>query len=47
VPAAIESGLFSADMLMCAPSLFQKMDEMRTRLHEAGLGIIAMKALKG
>jgi aryl-alcohol dehydrogenase-like predicted oxidoreductase len=47
VPAAIESGLFSAAMLMYIPSLFQKMDEMHARLHEAGLGIIAMKALKG
>jgi len=47
VPAAIESGLFSAAMLMYVPSMFQKMDEMHTRLHEAGIGIIAMKALKG
>jgi aryl-alcohol dehydrogenase-like predicted oxidoreductase len=47
VPAAIESGLFSAAMLMYVPNLFQKMDEMHTKLHEAGLGIVAMKALKG
>jgi aryl-alcohol dehydrogenase-like predicted oxidoreductase len=47
VPAAIESGLFSAAMLMYTPNLFTKMDEMHTRLHEAGIGIIAMKALKG
>ncbi len=47
VPAAIESGLFSAAMLMYVPSLFQKMDEMHARLHEAGIGIVAMKALKG
>lgn len=47
VPAAIESGLFSAAMLMYVPSLFQKMDEMHAKLHEAGIGIIAMKALKG
>jgi predicted aldo/keto reductase-like oxidoreductase len=36
-----------AAMLIYIPSLFQKMDEMHARLHEAGLGIIAMKALKG
>jgi aryl-alcohol dehydrogenase-like predicted oxidoreductase len=47
VPAAIESGLFSAAMLMYTPNLFSKMDEMHTRLHDAGIGIIAMKALKG
>ncbi len=47
VPAAIESGLFSAAMLMYVPNLFQKMDEMHTKLHEAGIGIIAMKVLKG
>ena len=47
VPAAIESGLFSAAMLMYVPSLFKKMDEMHAKLHEAGIGIIAMKALKG
>ncbi len=47
VPAAIESGLFSAAMLMYNPGIFQKMDEMHAKLYEAGLGIIAMKALKG
>ncbi|NIO28645.1 MAG: twin-arginine translocation signal domain-containing protein [Candidatus Latescibacteria bacterium] len=47
VPAAIESGLFSAAMLMYIPSMFPKMEEMHTKLYEAGLGIIAMKALKG
>lgn len=47
VPAAIESGLFSAAMLMYIPSMFQKMDEMHERLHAAGIGIIAMKALRG
>ncbi len=47
VPAAIESGLFSAAMLMYVPSLFQKMGEMHAKLHEAGIGIVAMKALKG
>ena len=47
VPAAIESGLFSAAMLMYIPSMFKEMDEMHARLHEAGIGIIAMKALKG
>jgi aryl-alcohol dehydrogenase-like predicted oxidoreductase len=47
VPAAIESGLFSAAMLMYTPHLFSKMDEMHARLHEAGIGIVAMKALKG
>lgn len=47
VPAAIESGLFSAAMLMYTPDLFSRMDEMHTRLHDAGIGIIAMKALKG
>lgn len=47
VPAAIESGLFSAAMLMYVPTQFQKMDEMHTKLHEAGIGIIAMKVLKG
>jgi aryl-alcohol dehydrogenase-like predicted oxidoreductase len=47
VPAAVESGLFSAAMLMYIPTMFQKMDEMHARLHEAGIGIIAMKALKG
>jgi aryl-alcohol dehydrogenase-like predicted oxidoreductase len=47
VPAAVESGLFSAAMLMYNPGLFQKMDEMHTKLYDAGIGIIAMKALKG
>jgi aryl-alcohol dehydrogenase-like predicted oxidoreductase len=47
VPAAIESGLFSAAMLMYIPGMFPKMEEMHTRLYESGIGIIAMKALKG
>jgi aryl-alcohol dehydrogenase-like predicted oxidoreductase len=47
VPPAIESGLFSAAMLMYIPGMFPKMEEMLMRLHEAGLGIIAMKVLKG
>lgn len=47
VPAAIESGLFSAAMLMYIPGMFPKMEEMHTRLYDAGIGIIAMKALKG
>jgi aryl-alcohol dehydrogenase-like predicted oxidoreductase len=47
VPAAIESGLFSAALLMYVPNLFQKMDEMHARLRDAGLGIIAMKTLRG
>jgi aryl-alcohol dehydrogenase-like predicted oxidoreductase len=47
VPAAIESGLFSAAMLMYVPSLFQQMNEMHEKLYEAGLGIIAMKSLRG
>jgi len=47
VPAAIDTGLFSAAMLMYTPAQFSKMDEMHTRLHDAGIGIIAMKALKG
>jgi aryl-alcohol dehydrogenase-like predicted oxidoreductase len=47
VPAAIESGLFSAAMLMYVPNMFQKMGEMHARLHDAGIGIIAMKALMG
>jgi len=47
VPAAIESGLFSAAMLMYIPGMFPKMEEMHTRLHESGIGIIAMKALRG
>ena len=47
VPAAIESCLFSAAMLMYVPGLFQRMDEMHTKLYDAGIGIIAMKALKG
>ncbi len=47
VPAAIESGLFSAALLMYVPSLFAKMDEMHGRLRDAGLGIVAMKTLKG
>jgi aryl-alcohol dehydrogenase-like predicted oxidoreductase len=47
VPAAIESGLFSAAMLMYIPKMFPKMEEMHTKLHEAGIGIIAMKALRG
>jgi aryl-alcohol dehydrogenase-like predicted oxidoreductase len=46
-PAAIESGLFSAAMLMYTPSLFSKMEEMHTSLYDAGIGIIAMKVLKG
>jgi aryl-alcohol dehydrogenase-like predicted oxidoreductase len=47
VPAAIESGLFNAALLMYVPTLFKTMDEMHAKLHEAGIGIIAMKALKG
>jgi predicted aldo/keto reductase-like oxidoreductase len=47
VPAAIESGLFGVAMLMHIPGMFPKMEEMYTRLYEAGLGIIAMKVLKG
>ena len=47
VPAAIESGLFSAAMLMYTPEQFTRMEEMHTRLHDAGIGIIAMKTLKG
>jgi aryl-alcohol dehydrogenase-like predicted oxidoreductase len=47
VPAAIESGLFDAAMLMYDSSLFPKMEEMHTKLHEADLGIIAMKVLRG
>jgi predicted aldo/keto reductase-like oxidoreductase len=47
VPAAIESGLFSAALLMYVPNLFQKMDEMHARLRDAGLGIIGMKTLRG
>lgn len=46
-PAAIESGLFSAAMLMYTPDLFSSMNDMHSRLHAAGIGIIAMKALKG
>jgi aryl-alcohol dehydrogenase-like predicted oxidoreductase len=47
VPSAIESGLFSAGMLMYIPGMFPKMEEMHTRLYESGIGIIAMKALRG
>ncbi len=47
VPAAIESGLFSAAMLMYIPHMFPRMKEMHTKLYEAGLGIIVMKVLKG
>jgi aryl-alcohol dehydrogenase-like predicted oxidoreductase len=47
VPAAIESNLFDAAMLMYDSSLFPKMEEMHTKLHEADLGIIAMKVLRG
>ena len=47
VPAAIECGLFSAAMLMYTPDQFDRMEEMHTRLYDAGIGIIAMKTLKG
>jgi aryl-alcohol dehydrogenase-like predicted oxidoreductase len=47
VPAAIESGLFSAALLMYVPGMFPKMEEMHTKLYEAGIGIIAMKVLRG
>jgi aryl-alcohol dehydrogenase-like predicted oxidoreductase len=47
VPAAIETGLFSSAMLMYIPGMFPKMEEMHTKLYEAGIGIIAMKVLKG
>lgn len=46
-PAAIESGLFSAALLMYIPNMFPKMEETHTKLYEAGLGIIAMKTLRG
>jgi aryl-alcohol dehydrogenase-like predicted oxidoreductase len=47
VPPAIESGLFSAAMLMYIPGRIAKMEEMHTRLYKSGIGIIAMKALQG
>lgn len=47
VPAAIECGLFDAALLMYDTSLFPKMEEMHTKLHEADIGLIAMKVLRG
>lgn len=47
VPPAIESGLFDAAMLMYDSSLFPKMEKMHAALHEADIGIIAIKVLRG
>ena len=47
VPAAVESGLFDAAMLLYDTSLFPKMQEMHQKLYDADMGLIAMKVMRG